>query len=184
MRKPFIAGIVANALALLAAILSFPFLLLPLLKLAFLGLVVNAPIGFLLFSIGVVLIDVGPLVGMAVSVVGRVRALGIATAVVSLVSLGALIAGMNVLGLHPFTEDGRATGPAPAGCKQKTADGTAVGRHCNPEGGAEPAGDCPAEYFCMEKIVDHPETTECSIYCSHDCECPKHLKCVYNSCVR
>lgn len=183
-RRAYVAGIVVNAVAMLAALAAFPYLALPLLELGFVGLVA-APATLLLFIVAFVVIDIGPLVGLVTAFFGRGRVFTWVTGLLSLVSLVGLVVSVALIKTRiDLDNDGRTRGPAPAGCKPKTTDASAVGRPCDPDAGVPPAGNCPPEYFCLERVVDHPETNECMIYCSADCECPRRFKCVYSKCVR
>lgn len=182
--KRFIAGVVLNVLALLAVLCSFPAFVLPVLKALFAGALMNPVVALLVTLAAFVVIDVGPVVGLVLAAKGRARGLTVATALASMCGLAALGASLEKLGLDVVSEPGHATGPTPSGCTPKTTDGSAVGRKCNPDGGELPAGDCPPEYFCMERVVDKPETLECMIYCRHDCECPDAFRCIHSKCIR
>ncbi len=183
MKPPNTLGIVLNALAVVAAVAAFPYLFMPLIELGFVGLVMAAPVAVVVYAIGFVLVDVGPLVGFALALAGKARAFTIVTGALSLVSLLGLVAFVALAKTQiDLDHDGRARGPKPAGCKPKVTDATAIGRPCDPDAGVAPAGNCPAEHWCSEQIVDHPETNMCRVYCSHDCECPAHTRCIYNFC--
>lgn len=176
-------GVIVNAVAVLAALIAAPYLLVPLMKLGFVGLMTAAPIAFVVYLVGFLVIDVGPLVGLVLSIAGRARVLGYVTGALSLVSLLALVGGVAVLKTRlDLDGDGRARGPAPRGCAPRVADGSAIGRACRPDGGVAPAGDCPAEYFCSQRVVNRPDSYQCRVYCSNDCECPARTKCVYGYC--
>jgi hypothetical protein len=178
-------GIIVNAVAVVAALLAAPYLLVPLLKLGFVGLVAAAPVAVVLYLVGFLVIDVGPVVGLALSIAGKARSFAYVTGALSLVSLvvlvGAVAAAKTRLDLDG---DGRARGAAPAHCAPRVADASAIGRACNPDAGTEPSGTCPAEYFCLQRVMGRPDSFECRLYCSHDCECPARTKCVYSYCER
>ena len=180
----YVPGLVLNLIATLAGLCLLPALLLPMLKLAFLGLVMNPIMAALGYVIAGVLISLGPLVGIVLSRKGTHRGVTLATGLVSLISLFGFLLGLSALGLSPLEREGHAVGPRPEECKVVTSDSSAIARHCNPDGGPGPEGDCPAGYFCLERVVTNPESTECSIPCMHDCECPDGLSCIYSKCTR
>jgi hypothetical protein len=178
-------GVVLNAIAIVAALLAAPYLLVPLLKLGFVGLVTAAPVALVVYLVGFLVIDVGPVVGIALSIAGKARPLGYVTGAASLVSLVALIGAVAALKTRMDLDgDGRARGPEPARCAPRVADASAIGRKCDADAGAAPAGDCPAEHFCLQRVMGRPDSFECRAYCSHDCECPSRTKCVYGFCER
>lgn len=184
MPARYVPGLVLNVIATLTGLCLLPALLLPMLKLAFLGLVMNPILAGLGYAIAGLLITVGPLVGIVLSLRGTRRGFTIATGLVSLISLGGFLLGLSALGLSPLEREGHAAGPRPADCQVVTNDASAIARHCNPDGGPGPEGDCPAGYFCLERVMMRPESTECSIPCMHDCECPSGLSCIYSKCTR
>jgi len=182
-RTPSTGGIILNAVAILAALIAAPYLIVPLLKLGFVGLMTAAPVAFVLYLFGFLAIDVGPLVGLALSIMGRARVLGYVTGALSLVSLVVLVGGVAALKTRlDLDGDGRARGPKPASCAPRVADASAIGRACKPDAGPGPEGDCPAGHFCSLRIVNRPDSYQCRAYCSHDCECPARTKCVYGFC--
>ena len=177
-------GIIANAVALAATVLAFPFLLLPTLKLGIVGLLVGGPIALILYVVAFLVINVGPVVGLVVSGTGRARALPWVTAALSLASLLAMVAGVQVARAHiDLDHDGRSRGPAPPSCTAKGGDGAAVGRACNENAGEPPGGDCPNDYWCMVEVQGRPDTT-CRLQCRHDCECPSRMRCKFEKCTR
>src|SRR5258708_32689590 len=91
-RRASVGGIVLNAIAIAAAVAAAPYLLVPLLKLGFVGLLAAAPVALALYAVGFVVIDLGPIAGVITSSIGVARWLGYVTGPLSLVSLGALLA--------------------------------------------------------------------------------------------
>lgn len=175
---------IANAVAALAALLAFPFLVVPLVKLGFVGLMLGGPLALLAYAVAFVVIDVGPIVGLVVAVMGRARALSWVTAGLSLGSLVLLVVAVQVARSHvDLDHDGRARGPRPAGCAPASKDASAVGRACEQSGGPAPTGDCPSGYWCFVEVQGRPDTT-CRLPCRHDCECPGGLRCTFDRCVR
>jgi len=179
--KPALA---LNLLALLVSLCTCGSGAVGLMKLLFAGALMSLPVAVLLVVVGVTLISVGPLVGLVLAAQGKARGFALATGPVSLATLGVASALLMTTQFSPWEKEGHHAGPAQAGCRPKTQDGSAVGRRCAVDAGTEPAGDCPAEYFCMERVVDRPETLICRLYCSHDCECPGGFECIYSWCER
>jgi len=183
-RRVNVAGIVVNGVAAGAAVIAFPYLAVPLLKLGFVGLLAAAPVTLVVMLVSFVVIDLGPLIGVAVSLLApdRTRVLAWITGIASLVSLIFLVAFVAFVKTQiDLDNDGRARGPKPENCKPKNTDGTAIGRPCDADSGT---AACPSGYWCMEETIDRPETTQCMIYCTNDCECPHKFKCVYSKCTR
>lgn len=181
-RTANVGGVVANAVAIVAAILAFPLLVIPLMKLGLVGLLMGGPLAVVVYAVAFVAIDLGPLVGLAVGISGRARPLPWVTAALSLISLVALLIGVQIARGHvDLDNDGRAHGARPASCTPKSNDAAAVGRACHTTDGLASQGDCPDGLWCMEEIQGRPDTT-CRLSCRHDCECPGKLSCKYEHC--
>ncbi len=125
-RRGSTVGIVLNAVAILAALLAFPYLVWPLLELGFVGLVGVGPVALAAFLVGIVVIDIAPLVGLVTAILGRARWLGFATGSISIVSLVAVVSAVAFLDTKiDFFRTGRDNGPQPADCKPAAHDGRA-----------------------------------------------------------
>ncbi len=182
--KAFIPGIMLNVLALLLALCGGCSGAVVLMKVTFAGLLMSAPVAVAVLVVAALLVVVGPIVGFALATQGRARAFTVVTGPVSVLALVVSFAALSAAGFNPLEKQGHTAGPRPDACKPKVTDGSAIGRRCAVAAGTEPGGDCPAELFCMERIVDHPETLECRLYCRHDCECPDGYECMYSWCAK
>jgi hypothetical protein len=187
-RTPSVGGVIINVVAIVAAIAAFPYLIVPLLELGFVGLVGGAPLLFVGYLIGFVVIDIGPIVGLITSAVGVARWLGWVTGALSLLFLTVMIIAVAALKteLNLGLSDGKSTGPRPANCAPKTEDASAIGRPCSPDAGAGVAGSCPPGYWCFERFPgsETDRSSECKIQCYHDCECPTRHACKYDWCAK
>ncbi|MBL8953109.1 MAG: hypothetical protein JNK82_20195 [Myxococcaceae bacterium] len=174
MKRTNVTGVVLNALALLMALCSAPVVV----KVAFAGLLISPP----LLALAMLVAAVGPVVGLVLSFMGRARGVALGTGVAALLVLVASFGVLSAAGQSPLDERGHTSGPKPSGCEPKSLESAAIGRRCTVDAGTEPAGDCPPQFFCMERVQMRPDSLECRLYCRHDCECPDGFSCVFEHC--
>jgi hypothetical protein len=186
LRKPNTAGIVLCVAAIGAAVLSLPFLAIPLMKIGFLALVGLGPLAVLVFVAVVVLVNVLPLVGLVVAFAGSPRAGWFSPVAggISLTSAISCIALVQLIG--PPLADPKPVASVRGTCKPTVLDTSASGRHCEAsDDGGLARGDCPEGYRCEIPVVGGDRGPVCQILCLQACACAPPLdRCVNATCVR
>jgi hypothetical protein len=174
------------ASAIGAAVLSLPFLAIPLMKVGFLALVGLGPLAVLVFVVVVLFVNVLPVVGLitAIAEVAKARTFSVVAGTLSLASVVFSVVAVQIIG--PPLADARPVKEEHGTCTPTVLDTSASGRRCSAsDDGGSPQGDCPTGYRCEIPVVGGDRGPVCQILCLQACACAPPLdRCVNATCVR